>query len=181
MGACRSGLDCSVCQCLMALTHLKGDHVPFLATHPCRPAQASWLCQHRVSSLLGRVQDLPIISPHGHVDAAVIEQKHAVPGSCGIARHPGPLRDATDSCFRCSGAEKLQPQAGARSIWRSFCEAWPLFDGTASGYWLRTQFESVFGWQGELSRRPRTRASMPFQPSWRTRVPSPGIVEGLQY
>jgi glucuronate isomerase len=36
-------------------------------------------------------------------------------------------------------------------VWHEFCKAWPLFEGTASGYWLRTQFSSVFGLEQEIS------------------------------
>uniref|UniRef100_UPI0014249507 glucuronate isomerase n=1 Tax=Arthrobacter sedimenti TaxID=2694931 RepID=UPI0014249507 len=38
-----------------------------------------------------------------------------------------------------------------RDVWREFCAAWPLFEGTASGYWLRSEFSHVFGLKGELS------------------------------
>ena len=38
----------------------------------------------------------------------------------------------------------MPPRPESRDIWRTFVEAWPLFEGTASGYWLRTQFDSVF-------------------------------------
>lgn len=121
-----------------------------LATHPDRLLPADPGTRSIARSLLGRVQDLPIISPHGHVDAAVIEQNTPFPDPAALLVTPDHY---VTRLIHASGVplEKLQPQAGARSIWRSFCEAWPLFDGTASGYWLRTQFESVFGWQGELS------------------------------
>ena len=32
-----------------------------------------------------------------------------------------------------------------REVWRRFCKAWPLFDGTASGYWLRSELVNLFG------------------------------------
>ncbi|MDI2034457.1 glucuronate isomerase [Paenarthrobacter nitroguajacolicus] len=121
-----------------------------LATHPDRLLPADPGTRSIARSLLERVQDLPIISPHGHVDAAVIEQNTPFPDPAALLVTPDHY---VTRLIHASGVplENLQPQAGARSIWRSFCEAWPLFDGTASGYWLRTQFESVFGWQGELS------------------------------
>lgn len=121
-----------------------------LATHPDRLLPADPGTRSIARALLERVQDLPIISPHGHVDAAVIEQNTPFPDPAALLVTPDHY---VTRLIHASGVplEKLQPQAGARSIWRSFCEAWPLFDGTASGYWLRTQFESVFGWRGELS------------------------------
>lgn len=121
-----------------------------LATHPDRLLPADPGTRSIARALLERVQDLPIISPHGHVDAAVIEQNTPFPDPAALLVTPDHY---VTRLIHASGVplDKLQPQAGARNIWRSFCEAWPLFDGTASGYWLRTQFESVFGWQGELS------------------------------
>ena len=121
-----------------------------LATHPDRLLPADPGTRSIARSLLERVQDLPIISPHGHVDAAVIEQNTPFPDPAALMVTPDHY---VTRLIHASGVPlaQLQPGVGARNIWRSFCEAWPLFDGTASGYWLRTQFESVFGWQGELS------------------------------
>ncbi|WOH19182.1 glucuronate isomerase [Paenarthrobacter sp. GOM3] len=121
-----------------------------LATHPDRLLPADPGTRSIARALLERVQDLPIISPHGHVDAAVIEQNTPFPDPAALLVTPDHY---VTRLIHASGVplDALQPQAGARNVWRTFCQAWPLFDGTASGYWLRTQFESVFGWQGELS------------------------------
>ncbi|AXJ09748.1 glucuronate isomerase [Arthrobacter sp. PM3] len=112
-------------------------------------------------SLLAQVQDLPIISPHGHVDAAVLEQNTPFPDPAALLVSPDHY---VTRLIHASGVplEHLRPQAGAqahgsaaapesRAVWRAFCEAWPLFDGTASGYWLRDQFHSVFGLEQEIS------------------------------
>ncbi|MGJ3190291.1 glucuronate isomerase [Paenarthrobacter nitroguajacolicus] len=122
-----------------------------LATHPDRLLPADPGTRSIARSLLERVQDLPIISPHGHVDAAVIEQNTPFPDPAALLVSPDHY---VTRLIHASGVplDQLQPgNAAPREIWRQFCAAWPLFDGTASGYWLRTQFESVFGWQGELS------------------------------
>ncbi|TQS93985.1 glucuronate isomerase [Arthrobacter sp. TS-15] len=122
-----------------------------LATHPDRLLPADPGTRGIARELLQRVQDLPIISPHGHVDAAVIEQNTPFPDPAALLVTPDHY---VTRLIHASGVglDKLQPgNATPREIWRHFCTAWPLFDGTASGYWLRTQFESVFGWRGELS------------------------------
>lgn len=121
-----------------------------LATHPDRLLPADPDTRAIARTLLERVQHLPIISPHGHVDAAVIEQNSPFPDPAALLVTPDHY---VTRLIHASGVplEQLQPGAGARGIWRSFCESWPLFDGTASGYWLRTQFETVFGLKGELS------------------------------
>ena len=121
-----------------------------LATHPDRLLPADPGTRSVARTLLARVQDLPIISPHGHVDAAVIEQNTPFPDPAALLVTPDHY---VTRLIHASGVplEQLQPGAGAREIWRLFCESWPLFDGTASGYWLRTQFETVFGLPGDLS------------------------------
>ncbi|QOT18415.1 glucuronate isomerase [Paenarthrobacter sp. YJN-5] len=122
-----------------------------IATHPDRLLPADPGTREIARNLLARVQDLPIISPHGHVDAAVIEQNTPFLDPAALLVTPDHY---VTRLIHASGVsmEQLQPQnAGAREIWRTFCRSWPLFEGTASGYWLRTQFETVFGLHGELS------------------------------
>ncbi|WP_284975783.1 glucuronate isomerase [Arthrobacter sp. efr-133-TYG-104] len=121
-----------------------------LATHPDRLLPADPGTRRIARSLLERVQDLPIISPHGHVDASVLEKDTPFPDPAALLVTPDHY---VTRLIHASGVgmDRLQPDAGAREIWRHFCRAWPLFDGTASGYWLRTQFQTVFGLPGELS------------------------------
>lgn len=98
-------------------------------------------------SLLQKVEDLPILSPHGHVDAAMILQDTPFPDPATLLVSP----DHYVTRLIHAGGVPLQelgvgPGATAdpRTVWRHFCKAWPLFDGTASGYWLRSEFEHVF-------------------------------------
>lgn len=100
--------------------------------------------------LLESVKNLPILSPHGHVDAAVIAENSAFPDPAALLVSPDHY---VVRLIHASGVplSQLTPAAGgsagpdSRSIWREFCRAWPLFDGTASGHWLRDQFQFVFG------------------------------------
>ena len=59
-----------------------------LATHPDRLLPADPGTRSIARSLLERVQDLPIISPHGHVDAAVIEQNTPFPDPAALLVTP---------------------------------------------------------------------------------------------
>jgi glucuronate isomerase len=103
--------------------------------------------------LLARVEDLPIISPHGHIDAAMLELDTPFPDPATLLVSPDhyvtrlihasgvPLER-----LRVGGTEAVEP----RETWREFAKAWPLFDGTASGYWMRDSFEHVFGLSKEV-------------------------------
>lgn len=125
-----------------------------IAANPDRLLPADPGTRRIARELLQRVQDLPIISPHGHVDAAVIEQNTPFPDPAALLVSPDHY---VTRLIHASGVpldrlrESNTSQPDSRSVWREFCKAWPLFEGTASGYWLRTQFSSVFGLQGELS------------------------------
>ncbi|WP_320537369.1 glucuronate isomerase [Pseudarthrobacter sp. IC2-21] len=118
-----------------------------IAANPDRLLPADPGTRSIARDLLQRVQDLPIISPHGHVDAAVIENNTPFPDPAALLVSPDHY---VTRLIHASGVPLDMLRAGgtstpeSRDIWRTFVAAWPLFEGTASGYWLRTQFDSVF-------------------------------------
>jgi glucuronate isomerase len=118
-----------------------------IAANPDRLLPADPGTRSIARDLLQRVQDLPIISPHGHVDAAVIENNTPFPDPAALLVSPDHY---VTRLIHASGVPLDKLRAGgtstpeSRDIWRTFVAAWPLFEGTASGYWLRTQFDSVF-------------------------------------
>ncbi|GAC1487174.1 MAG: glucuronate isomerase [Pseudarthrobacter sp.] len=118
-----------------------------IAANPDRLLPADPGTRSIARDLLQRVQDLPIISPHGHVDAAVIENNTPFPDPAALLVSPDHY---VTRLIHASGVslDKLRPGGpstpDSRDVWRTFVEAWPLFEGTASGYWLRTQFDNVF-------------------------------------
>ncbi|GAA1867620.1 glucuronate isomerase [Asanoa iriomotensis] len=102
--------------------------------------------------LYGLARDLPLISPHGHVDPAVLADDEPFPDparliivpdhyltrmllSQGIppARLGVPTRDGEPA------------ETDGRAIWRLFVDHWHLFRGTPSRLWLERTFETVFG------------------------------------
>jgi glucuronate isomerase len=125
-----------------------------IAANPDRLLPADPGTRRIARDLLQRVEDLPIISPHGHVDAAVIEQNTPFPDPAALLVSPDHY---VTRLIHASGVpleqvrESGTSRPDSRTVWREFCKAWPLFEGTASGYWLRTQFHSVFGLDGEPS------------------------------
>jgi glucuronate isomerase len=125
-----------------------------IAANPDRLLPADPGTRSIARELLQRVQDLPIISPHGHVDAAVIEHNTPFPDPATLLVSPDHyvtrlIHASGVPLARLRGSTTAEPDS--RTVWHEFCKAWPLFEGTASGYWLRTQFESVFGLREEIS------------------------------
>jgi glucuronate isomerase len=125
-----------------------------LAAEPDRLLPAEPGMRAIARNLLARVESLPIISPHGHVDAAVLAQDEPFPDPATLLVTPDHY---VVRLIHASGVplDRLNqgPIASAdpRTVWREFCKAWPLFDGTASGYWIRSEFEHVFKLDQEIS------------------------------
>ncbi|AJT42510.1 glucuronate isomerase [Psychromicrobium lacuslunae] len=93
------------------------------------------------------VADLPILSPHGHVPAELLlnNQPFGDPASLLISPDHYVTRLMHASGIGLDELGVAGTQAEPREIWRRFCAAWSIFDGTASGYWLRSELVSVFG------------------------------------
>ncbi|MBQ1443446.1 MAG: glucuronate isomerase [Renibacterium sp.] len=98
-------------------------------------------------SLHDLVADLPILSPHGHVPASLLLENEPFGDPASLLISPDHY---VTRLIHASGISLAELGVGAasadpRDIWRRFCAAWPLFDGTASGYWLRSELIEVFG------------------------------------
>jgi glucuronate isomerase len=104
------------------------------------------------------VKDLPIISPHGHVDPALLADPHARLGSpvemLVIPDHyvfrmlySQGVRLEELGIPRRDGAPVEQDH---RRIWQRFAEHFYLFRGTPSGLWLADELTQVFGVKEKL-------------------------------
>jgi len=98
--------------------------------------------------LYASVASLPIISPHGHVDPALLlnDQAFSDPAELLITRDHYVTR-----LLHASGVDLARLGAGTsgpadpRAVWRLFAENWHVFAGTASGYWLAHELVTLFG------------------------------------
>ncbi|MCS7039325.1 MAG: glucuronate isomerase, partial [Caldilineales bacterium] len=103
--------------------------------------------------LYERIADLPIVSPHGHVDPALLADEHATFGT------PAELFIIPDHyVFRMLYSQGVPLEAlgiprrdggpvetDHRKIWQVFAEHFYLFRGTPSGVWLAHELYEVFG------------------------------------
>lgn len=120
-----------------------------LSPHPDRllPPEP---CQRSIARrLYDSVHDLPLISPHGHVDPRLLADNEAFtdPASLLVTpdhyvtrllhAHGVPLPDL--GLRDTDGAEPAPP----REVWRAFCAHWHLFLGTASRQWLEAELHDV--------------------------------------
>lgn len=98
--------------------------------------------------LYAAVAELPIISPHGHVDPAMLrdDAPFSDPAELFITKdhyvtrllHAAGVDLAAVGAGRTTGADP-------RAVWRALAENWHLFAGTASGYWLTHELVTLFG------------------------------------
>lgn len=108
--------------------------------------------QHAALELYRRIQHLPIISPHGHVDPRLFSDPGATFGT------PAELLIIPDHyVFRMLHSQGVEyetlgippGQAGSesdqRKIWKRFCELFHLFRATPSGAWLGYELGLVLG------------------------------------
>lgn len=115
--------------------------------------------QRRVASeLYAAIAGLPIVSPHGHVDPALLADKNATFGT------PTELFIIPDHyVFRMLYSQGISLKAlgiprrdggkvekDHRKIWQTFAENFYLFRGTPSGVWLAHELYEVFGIQQKL-------------------------------
>ncbi len=109
--------------------------------------------------LYATVRDLPIVSPHGHVDPDLLADAKATLGT------PAELFIIPDHyVFRMlySQGVRLEDlgiptrdgepvETDHRRVWQRFAENFYLFRGTPTGLWLTDELQSVFGIREKLS------------------------------
>jgi glucuronate isomerase len=109
-------------------------------------------------SLYEETSALPIVSPHGHVDPAILANDSPFPEPTSLFILPDhyvlrmlysrgiPLEDL-GIAPRGGGRHETDP----RKIWHRFADHYYLFRGTPSAAWLDYQFSEVFGITSILS------------------------------
>jgi len=94
--------------------------------------------------LYALVRDLPIISPHGHVDPSLFSdpnQRFGNPVELLLQPDHYVLRMLYSQGI---SYERLLSKENPRQIWQLFAEHFYLFCGTPSGIWLTHSLEAVF-------------------------------------
>ena len=96
------------------------------------------------------IRDLPIISPHGHVDARLFVADDAFDNPTSLFLSPDHY---TTRLLHANGVSLADLGVGrshlsdaeARSAWRIFCSKWHIFAGTPVQFWFESVFADIFG------------------------------------
>ncbi|MDP9735598.1 glucuronate isomerase [Curtobacterium sp. 260] len=123
-----------------------------LAPHPDRLFPADPGTRSVARTVYEAVRDAPIISPHGHVDAALIADDQPFPDPAALLVAPDHyvlrLLHANGVGLQELGRRDLtgtHPDPDGREVWRRLAEHWDDFAGTPVRYWFETELHDVFG------------------------------------
>src|SRR5207247_9522931 len=106
-------------------------------------------------ALYEETRALPIVSPHGHVDARVLAEDAPFPEPASLIVQPDHyiLR-----LLYANGVPLEDLVKGApRRVWQLFAEHYYLFRGTPTGAWLDYELYEVFGIRDSVSGETATR------------------------
>lgn len=109
------------------------------------------------AALHAELDDLPLVSPHGHVPVkTLVDGDLGDPADLFVTGDHYVLRMLHSAGFSLDelglvrrGSGNIRPSG--RSVWRIFCENFSLFRGTPSRFWILRSLESVFG----IDERPK--------------------------
>ncbi|GIF50870.1 glucuronate isomerase [Asanoa ferruginea] len=120
---------------------------------PAEPGQRSI-----ARELYGLARDQPLISPHGHVDPALLADDEPFPDPARLIIVPDHYltrmllsQGIPPGRLGVPSRDGSPVEADGRAIWRLFAEHWHLFRGTPSRLWLEQSLSSVFGVTTRLS------------------------------
>ncbi|WP_421733927.1 glucuronate isomerase [Cellulomonas sp.] len=121
-----------------------------LRLHPDRLLPTAPEVRSIARRLYDEVRDLPILSPHGHVEARLLleDQPFTDPTSLLVTPDHYVTRLLHASGVPLDqlgvGQGTLSPDA-AREAWRLLCRNWSVYRGTPVKYWLESALVDVFG------------------------------------
>ena len=131
------------------------DAAPPLRLHPDRLLPPDAGVRAIARRLYDAVRDLPILSPHGHVDPRLLldNQPFADPASLFVTpdHYVTRLLHASGVPLDALGVGRGPlSEAEAREVWRLLCGHWDAYRGTPVRFWLEAELADIF----DVSVRP---------------------------
>ena len=118
------------------------------------PAEAGTLKIAR--ALYAHIQNLPIISPHGHTQASWFSRNTPFPDPATLFVQPDHyvFRMLYSQGVSLDDLDIGQSQIkDPRKVWRTFAQNYYLFRGTPTRVWLDYSFQELFGFEERLSEK----------------------------
>ncbi|MGW0246162.1 glucuronate isomerase [Nocardia goodfellowii] len=120
------------------------------APHPDRLFPADPAVRASARRIHDAVREEPIVSPHGHVDAALLADNEPFADPVSLLVQPDHyvtrLLHAHGIPLGQLGVGRgYLAEAEARAVWRTVCEHWWVFRGTPVRYWFDAELAEIFG------------------------------------
>ena len=126
--------------------------------HPHRYFEPDPATRAIAADLYARVESLPLVCPHGHVDPKMLATNEPFPDPATLLVIP----DHYVTRMLYSQGVRLEQlgipardgapvEADPRKIWQLFADHYYLYRGTPTGAWLKHEFDGVFGITETLS------------------------------
>jgi glucuronate isomerase len=122
--------------------------------HPDRLFPAEPGMRKIARTLYAQVSDLPLVSPHGHTQAAWFAKNNPFPDPAKLFVQPDHYiyRMLYSQGVSLDDLEIGQPELkNPRHVWRIFASHYYLFRGTPTRLWLDFAFQELFGLKDRLS------------------------------
>ena len=121
-----------------------------LSVHPDRLLPTEPGVRDVARRLYTAVRDLPIVSPHGHVDPRILLEDTPFADPTSLFIQPDHyvtrlLHAGGVSLDRLGVGEGPLSEDRARAAWRLLCEHWHLLRGTPVRYWFDSELHEIFG------------------------------------
>lgn len=105
------------------------------------------------------IKDLPIISPHGHVDPQIFVDNKPFPNPTELFLIPDHYvfrmlysQGVSMESLGIPSINGTPVETDPKKIWKLFAERYFLFNGTPSGVWLDYEFNIIFGIKEKLNK-----------------------------
>ncbi len=124
--------------------------------HPDRLFPAEPGVRKMARTLYEHVQTLPLVSPHGHTNAAWFAKNEPFPDPARLLVQPDHYihRMLYSQGVSLEELEIGQPELkNPRNVWRIFASHYYLFRGTPTRMWLDFVFQELFGLEERLSQQ----------------------------
>ncbi len=109
-------------------------------------------------SLYEGTRDLPLVCPHGHVEAKLLADNAPFPEPTALLVTPDHYivrmlysQGVTMEALGVPSRDGVAVEGDARAIWQLFADHYHLFHGTPTGNWLNHELQSVFGIRYKLT------------------------------
>ncbi len=120
--------------------------------HPDRALPADPATRDLARTVYAETRSLPIVSMHGHVDAAMLRANEHFGDPAEVFVVPDHYlvrmlvsQGVPHDALGVPRTDGVPVETDPRAIWRTFCAHWRLYRGTPTRYWLEHVLVEIFG------------------------------------